>query len=120
MREIFSAQKFEYGEPDWSQMMGKVLVDDSGKVQIALLARRTVEMYALVDGGKWAAPGMKATGFERLDEAVRVELKQQGYEDQHCWVPPVCRAFARRLQRFCGWNNSNGPDGDWAGLSRQI
>lgn len=120
LQEIFAAQNFEYGEPDWSAMCGKVLVDDGGIVQIALLARKTVEMYALVNSSPWAAPGMKATGFARLDEAVKLDLKQQGYTDQHCWVPPICKAFSRRLQRFFGWNNSNGPDGDWAGLSRHI
>ena len=120
LKEIFSQQLFEYGEPDWSTMWGKALLDDSGKVQIALLSRKTVENYALVSAEKWASPGMKATGFERLDEAVRLDLEKQGYTDQHCWVPPVCKAFWRRLTRRFGWVNSNGPDGDWAGLTREI
>jgi hypothetical protein len=120
IREIFSQQIFEYGEPDWTQLMGKVLVDDSGTVQIALLARKTVEMYALVSGGNWAAPGMKATQFQRLDEAVRIDLKQQGYTDQHCWVPPICKAFARRLQRYFGWVQSSDPAEPWLGLVRKI
>ena len=120
LKEIFSQQIFEYGEPDWTALWGKGLLDDFGTVRIALLSRKTVENYALVDSGPWAAPGMKATGFHRLDEAVRLDLKQQGFTDQHCWVPPVCRAFVRRLQKWCGWVNSNGPDGDWAGLTREI
>lgn len=120
LKEIFSQQIFEYGEPDWTQLWGKALVDDGGILRIALLSRKTVENYALVDSGKWAAPGMKATGFARLDEAVRIDLRQQGYKDQHCWIPPMCKAFSRRLQKLFGWNNSNGPKGDWAGLTRNI
>lgn len=119
LQEIFAAQSFEYVEPDWSMMAGKVLVDDAGKVQIALLARKTVEMYALVDSGQWAAPGMKAAEFERLDVAVRHDLRQQGYVDQHCWVPPVCRAFLRRLLKHFGWVRSDGPEG-WTGLTRGV
>jgi hypothetical protein len=119
VQEIFSAQQFEYDEPAWAAMSGKVLEDESGKVQIALLARPTVEMYALVDSGKWAAPGMKITQFERLDDAVRVDLSQQGYTDQHCWIPPVCRGFMRRLQKYFGWVKSDGPEG-WTGLTRGV
>lgn len=120
IKEIFSAQSFEYGEPEWLQMDGKVLVDESGNVQIALLARKTVEMYALVASGPWAAPGMKATGFARLDDAVRLDLKQQGYVDQHCWIPPVCKAFQRRLMKFFGWVQSSDPADPWLGLVRKI
>lgn len=120
IREIVSGQGFSYEEPDWKTISGKVLCDDHGVVRVFELARPTVEMYAGVDATEWATPGMKATGFARLDEVVSLDLKQQGFTDQHCWVPPVCKAFSRRLQKFFGWCNSNGPDGDWAGLTRHI
>lgn len=118
VKEIFAAQSFEYGEPDWSMMWGKVLVEH-GVARIFLLSRKTVENYALVDSSPWAAPGMKATGFSRLDEAVRIDLRTQGYTDQHSWIPPVCKAFLRRLMKQFGWIRSDGPDG-WTGITRNV
>lgn len=119
VKEIFNQQAFEYGEPDWSQMFGGVLEDDHGAAQIFLLNRPTVESYAVVGQGDWARPGMKATQFARLDEYVMKQLQARGYTDQHSWVPPVCRAFLRRLKRFCGWVESAGPE-KWTGLVRHI
>lgn len=119
VEEIFRQQGFEYSKPDWEKMIGGVLEDETGVVRIALLNRPTVEAYALVDQGKWAAPGMKATQFERLDQMVIADLKRRGYTDEHCWTPPACRAFARRLQKFFGWGKSAGPD-NWLGLVREL
>jgi len=119
VKEIFSEQGIEYEQPDWGKMVGGVLEDDNGVVRIALLNRPTVEAYALVDKSKWAAPGMKATQFERLDRVVIEQLKGLGYTDQHAWVPPVCAAFLRRLMRFFGWIKSAGPD-NWTGIVRHI
>lgn len=107
-------------QPNWAALRGKVLVDENDTVLIALLDRPTVEMYALIDSAEWATPGMKAINFEQLDRAARRDLKARGYEDQHCWVPPACRAFARRMQRFFGWVKSSDPADPWLGLVRKI
>ena len=120
IREIIQGQKFSYQEPNWQKMFGKVFCDDSGTVQIFELSRPTVEMYSGIDSGDWATPGMKAASFEMLDHASRQELRARGYEDQHSWVPPLCRAFARRMQRYFGWVKSSGPDGSWLGLTRDV
>jgi len=119
VREIFSEQGINYEQPDWMKMIGGVLEDDNGVVRIALLNRPTVETYAVVDKSNWASPGMKATQFERLDHAVIEQLKALGYTDQHSWVPPICKAFKRRLMRFFGWTESAGPE-NWTGLVRYI
>jgi len=119
VKEIFAQQEFEYLEPDWERMIGGVIEDDTGVVRIALLNRPTVESYALVDRTAWATPGMKAKEFERLDRAVIKDLKGRGYTDQHAWVPPVCRAFLRRLYRYFGWVKSSG-DENWTGVVRHI
>lgn len=120
LKELFSQQNFEYTQPDWGRLRGKVLVDDNDVVVIALLDRPTVEMYALVDSREWATPGMKAANFEMLDRASRIDLRARGYEDQHCWVPPARKAFARRMQKFFGWVQSSDPADPWLGLVRKI
>jgi hypothetical protein len=119
VKEIIGQQNFSYQEPDWLKMGGKVVEDDNGIVRIFELARPTVEMYSGIDDGDWATPGMKATLFEKLDFKVTADLRAKGYTDQHCWTPPNRRAFTRRLQRFCGWILSSGPD-NWTGLTRGI
>lgn len=119
IRALFAQQGIEYPEPDWSRMFGKVLVDESGEIRQALLHRRTVEDYAVVDTSAWATPGIKAENFKRLDRASIQGLIERGYTDQHSWVPPKCRAFARRMMKEMGWGRSAGPD-NWLGLMRRL
>ena len=117
VRKIFAAQGFQYQEPQWIRMVcSKVLVDGNDVPRIALLNRPTVETYAVVDPSGWAPPGTKAEEFARLDRAVVADLKAAGYTDQHCWPPPQCRAFMRRLKRYFGWGTSS----EWEGLVRYI
>jgi hypothetical protein len=108
LRAIYREQGFDYQEPDWLRMFGKVLVDDQDVVQIALLQRPTVESYALVRPGNWETPGFKAEYFRRLDKASISDLKQRGYQDQSGWIPPQCRAFLRRLLKELAWVKAEG------------
>jgi hypothetical protein len=119
IRALFAQQGIEYPEPDWSQMFGVVLVGESGEIRQALLHRRTVEDYAVVDTGAWATPGVKAERFKELDRASVRGLRAQGYFDQHAWIPPKCRAFARRMMKEMGWGKSAGLD-NWLGLFRRL
>ncbi len=120
IRAIIRSQNFSYEEPNWKKMWGKVACDESGVVRIFELARPTVEMYSGIDSSDWATPGMKAANFEQLDYASRQDLRMRGYEDQHSWVPPFCRAFARRMQKYFGWVKSSDPAEPWLGLVRKI
>ncbi len=120
IREIVGRQNFSYEEPDWSKMFGKVSCDEDGAIRIFELQRPTVETYSGIDASDWATPGLKAAHFEQLDHASRQGLRARGYEDQHCWVPPFCRAFARRMQKYFGWVQSSDPADQWLGLVRKI
>lgn len=120
IQEIFSQQSFEYMQPDWKAMTGQVLEDEKGTVMLALLARPTVEMYALLDSSDWATPGMKVEHFAEVDRVEIKDLKMRGYVDQHCWIPPIMKAFAKRIQKFYGWFKSSDPADPWLGLVRKI
>lgn len=119
LHELYVEQGFEYSEPDWLKTIGSVLADENDVPLIALMGRPTVEMYALVKKGLWATPGIKAEYFKRLDLAVIQQLRAKGYEDQHSWIPPQCRAFVRRLMKELGWVRTDGKDA-FVGLMRWI
>jgi len=119
LHQIYLDQGFDYAEPDWSKTIGGVLVDEFDQVQIFLVGRPTVEMYAGVSKQYSDAPGMKAEQFKRLDRAVVEQLRAKGYEDQHSWIPPKCRSFVRRLMKELGWVRTDG-EGGFVGLLRWI
>lgn len=120
LEELWEEKGFDCVKPDFARIGGTVLVDNDGTVRMAIADRRTTELYMFLDRGKWATPGMKWTQFERLHEAERVSLQERGYEDAHVWVPRCARSFAHKLRKFFGWVDSNGPDGTWAGLTRDV
>jgi hypothetical protein len=120
LERLWAEKGFECRQPDFSRMGGMVLVDEAGVIREAALDRITTEIYFLMDRSAWETPGMKWTQFERLHEAERRSLEQRGFEDVHAWVPRAWRSFARRLKRVFGWVNSNGPDGSWCGLTRDV
>jgi hypothetical protein len=103
IRDIYRRQEFDYAEPDWSKMVGNVLVDESGNILAYELARKTCETYAGIREGQWATPGVKVEEFRRLDAAVIENLKKEGYQDQAAWIPGKCRAFVRRMLRERFW-----------------
>lgn len=108
LHEIYMEQGFDYAEPDWAKMSGSVLLDEQGVVQGFELVRKTCETYAGMAKGDWATPGVKAENFRRLDRAVVVQLRAEGYEDQSAWIPPQCRAFLRRMLKELGWVKAEG------------
>src|SRR5262245_9566287 len=108
LHELYVQQGFDYAEPDWSEMIGKVLVDENDFVLAYELGRRTIETYAGIDKGDWAAPGMKAEYFRRLDKAAIQGFRKEGYTDQGAWVPPQCKAFIRRMLRELAWVKAEG------------
>lgn len=120
IRQIYQGQGFDYAEPDWRRMEGKVLVDDEGIVRTYELARKTCEMYAGQDMTDWATPGVKAEQFKRLDLETVLLLRSRGYEDQHAWIPPRCRAFVRRMLRELGWVRTDQGESRFIPLLRWI
>jgi hypothetical protein len=121
LEAIFLGQGIEYAFPDLETLIAtKVLVDEDDLPRHAILARRTCELYFLSDVTDPQPPALKFAYFRELHEAMRDELREKGYEDGHCWVPPQCKAFARRLMRKLGWFNSSGPNNDWLGLMGRV
>lgn len=108
LQELYLQQGHGYAEPEWSTMIGQVLEDDHGILRAYELGRKTIETYAGMDMSAWATPGIKAEHFIRLDAKAIEEFRSQGYEDQSAWIPPVCRAFIRRMMNELYWVKAEG------------
>src|SRR5437879_10671685 len=80
-----------------------ILEDDQGRPVMALLARKTCEMYLLIDNQS-ASPGGRLRQFLTLHRAMEDRLILDGYEDAHAFVPPGSRMDKfKRLLSLLGW-----------------
>lgn len=106
IQELFKAQGFDYDLPDFNEeqfVVKHVLVDEHGVVRQAAIARRTVELYLLVDE-TWETPGWRFQGLKMIHESVRKTLERMGFQDVHSWLPPkIAKKFSSRLMRSFGW-----------------
>lgn len=107
LRELFEQQGFEYELPDFADkdfLAKQAVVDDADRVVMMVAARRTVELYMLVDKD-WETPGWRMQAFALLHAAMRKVLIRLGIADAHCWLPPaIAKSFGRRLMRQFGWS----------------
>lgn len=80
-----------------------VVRDDTGRIVMALAARRVAEMFFLLDS-KWETPGMRYSWFKRLSAVMERKLQTGRVKDVHALVPPqVQGAFGRRLKALGWW-----------------
>ena len=118
LRRWHAGSGFEYPFPDISSpefVACYVVADDDDKPIQAYLAKETIEMYALFDP-QWQTPRRRIDAMVEAHEAVRLRLKELGYKDVNCWIPPqIEKSFGRRLSRIFGWVRSQ-----WASYSRKI
>jgi len=83
--------------------VAKVLTNAGDRIVMAEMAVPIVECYVLVDPGE-GTPGERHANILALDQAVRVELKERGYQWRMADIPPeVEKSFGRRLIKEAGW-----------------
>ena len=82
-----------------------VMADDDDVMRVAIFARRTVELYMVMDE-KWDTPGTRLGAFTWLHESVEAKLKDLGYLDGNFWCPPKKKSFGRRLMKRFGWSRN--------------
>ena len=106
LKEIHDRQCMPYDFPDLTDqefVTRLVVVDDNDIPVVAGLARKTVEVYGLIDPS-WETPAWRFEALVKLHEAMRHELGRQGYHDAHAWIPPnLVKSFARKLKHLFGW-----------------
>ena len=103
LQEIFEAQGFDYTLPPESAFLESSTFVADGQIQMAILARPTVELYMLSDKG-WGTPGMRFLALRAVHEDMRKKLVARGIQDAHVWLPPeVERPFGSRLRRSFQW-----------------
>ena len=112
LREIYSAMCMPYDYPDVTapEFVAKlVVVDENDTPVVAGLARKTVEIYGLIDP-KWETPAWRFEALTLLHEAMRHEVGRLGYSDAHAWVPPqLVKTFGRKLRHIFGWQADPWP-----------
>ncbi len=118
VEQIFRDMGFDYEFPDLSDPIFErvsVLVDDDDSPVQVLAAKKTVEMYLLMDKD-WANPRWRLEGFKRIHEEMRMALLDVGYADANAWLPPeVEKSFGRKLVRLFKWTR-----GRWQSYSRNL
>lgn len=114
---MFLAQGFEYSLPDLENgnMQVKMLsVDGWGRIQAAILGRRTIEAYFLMARGK-ESPSDRYNAFLELHNAACEKGAELGYDDVQCLLPATIeKRFGRRLQSL-GWGRN-----EWTCYSRSL
>ncbi len=103
LNELFALQGFAYDLPDVRQMAAAQAFEDEGRIEQAVLARPTVELYFLANP-MWGTPLKRFHALQQLHESMRRELHATGFEDAHVFLPPAkARSFGRRLMQDFGW-----------------
>lgn len=102
---LFQKQGFEYELPDFNerQFVVNKVVEDNGRVIMAICARQTVELYMISDK-EWETPRWRFEALRKIHEAMREALDSLGFRDAHCWLPPqIAKTFGKRLMRTFQW-----------------
>jgi len=100
------AESLGHPDEDFSRMIehAEVIVDDDGRVVMALVARRTIYLDMLTDPS--LTPAQKMYGL-RLCEAKLPVLADKGHREVLAFIDPsIAERFGRRLQRSFGWMRS--------------
>jgi len=107
LQQMHEAQNLNYPFPELSSpnFMVRAVLEDNGKVEMAMLLRRTAETYLLMD------PRI-GTAREKMGKILALEIetnkvaKSQGLTDKHCWISPtIAEYFGAIITRF-GWQES--------------
>lgn len=123
LKEWHSAAGFDYTFPEFFEdgklspifASVRVEVDDDDRPIQVLAAKKTVEMYFLLDS-TWRNPRWRLEAFSQLHEDMRGQLLAHDLEDVNAWLPPeVEKSFGRKLMRIFGWMPSR-----WKSYSRRL
>lgn len=108
---IAEAMGYEIELPDPSDPTVEridVVVDENDVPIQALIARKSVEYYYLVDPAK-QPPILKWDWFKRLLGYSMAMLYEKGYSEVFAWVPPNKQRFAKRLETDIGASKHSWP-----------
>ena len=93
-----SMQKYDIPElTDANLVTACVVVDDSDAPHAVLMARRTAEMYVVIDH-EWESPAWRLVALKELVEATKPKMEAQGFTDAYAFLgPDVPKSYLRRL-----------------------
>lgn len=111
LREIHAQRGYSFEFPELSapDIESVWVAEDDGRIVSVVIARKTVEVTALVDA-KWSSPAWRLLALQELQERGAEELAQRGFTDMHSFVARDICGFGRRLRKSLGWIRSVSGD----------
>lgn len=109
LREIHAKQGIEYPLDLSNPLFDfKLVAEENGQIQQAVLVRVTSECYLLMDK-EIGTPKEKWGVFQTLHNAACARGWQRGFSDTNLWLDPrLDKSFGRRLLRL-GWAKNQWP-----------
>ena len=108
LKAIYDRSELAYEFPDLHGPLMEqvlVLVNEKDQPVMAGAVERIVQSYLWVDES--LHPAAQLRGIRQLHEAMAPILRQKGYTDVSCFVPPKLeKSFGRRLMRTFGWTKT--------------
>lgn len=78
------------------------VVELDGEIVMACAAERILQLYLFAAEG--VHPAAKLRAIKQLHETMAIALKERGYSEVNCFVPPQAeKSFGSRLMRTFGW-----------------
>lgn len=118
VKALHEAQGFDYAAPDWDAMDVAAVIEVDQRMEMAIFFRRTAETFLLVrTGGGVAGRKEKLGQLLLLHRAMLEPLRNAGFSDIHCWLPPeIDRKFGKLLTNpLFGWKQQY-----WHSYSREV
>jgi hypothetical protein len=96
---IYAKQPAKYGLPD-KMISGFAVIDEDDKPRICLMARETVEIYAVFDP-TFETPAWRMIALELLIAELKKDVFALGYNDGYCFIADdVPKSYIRRLMNL--------------------
>jgi hypothetical protein len=107
LRQIHAQRGYTFEFPDLSQpeFVSIWVAEEEGQIVSAVMARKTVEIEAVV-AQDWSNPAHRLHVLKELQDRGSEDLRSQGFTDMHSWVRGEIRGFANRLRKSLGWLRS--------------
>lgn len=102
---MYGALGSQYPWPDLydGTFMAIQVVESEGRIVMAQAARRTAEIYLLLDPA-WSTPGFRFEAMRRLQAAGVQRMRELRVNDCHALIPPVVeKRFGKRLLKMGWW-----------------
>lgn len=99
IKALHQEQPAKYDLPD-KMIVGRAIVDDDDAPRICLMARKTAELYVVMDHS-FETPAWRLEALKQLIQTVKADLIGLGYTDAYAFIgPDIPQSYVRRLMNM--------------------